>query len=315
MPLTKSSTFVAAALLALLVPAGVAAECAKRPRVQVHVEGSKPALAQRTLALVTAELTARRGACDDIEEREPARIVLRWLDDARVLIEADLRDIRAEREVNYAGIPADGVPAALAIATDELLRSLYEEEQTVAPGGDEPTELPSVREVEAAPAHAADRALHSFGLGVAFEAFFATRSLVGPEARLGLALAPRLSLDLHLGLLASVPPFEASPTERHHGLVQLGVHARHEITKPLSSLTLSAVAGADALLLLDASPIVARPALRLGVRASLPAGPRMRLDAGLDAMWLPFALDASPAESTVLSGFGIAPSVAWVVTF
>lgn len=314
MPLTKSFTFLAAAIV-LAFPARAAAECSRRPRVQVHVEGSKPALAQRTLALVTAELTARRGACENVEDEAPARIVLRWLDDAHVRIEAELRGIRAEREVNYAGIPADGVPAALAIATDELLRSLYEEEQSTAAGGDEPAELPAVLESEGGGVpHEAERPLRSFGLGVAFEAFPTTRSLAGPEARLSLPLQPRFSLDLHVGSFALVSPFEASARDRHHGLVQLGVHARHEIAKLTAALTVSGIAGVDALVLLDASP-VARPALRIGVRASLPAGPRMRFDAGLDAVWLPFALDVANAEKSVLSGVGIGPSVAWVATF
>ena len=317
MPLTKT-TFLAPTLVALLLGAPAhASECADRPRVQVHVEAARPALARRTLDLVTAELTARRGSCEGAaEDREPARIVLRWLDDSHVRIEVELRGVRAERDVNHAEIPTDGVPAALAIATDELLRSLYEEERTTTPPADEPESDAS--ELEAPPSgppDSSERASHSFGLGLAFEAFPATRSLVGPEARLGIALSPRLALDLHLGLFALVPPFEASARDHHHRLIQLGVHARHEIARPSPSLTLSAIAGADALVLLDASPVVARPALRVGLRASLPAGPRMRLDAGLDAMWLPFAVETSRVNEPVLSGFGLAPSVGWVATF
>src|SRR5690606_2227045 len=65
MPLTKYSV-LAAALVAIVLgsPAYAASGCAERPRVLVHVEGARPALAQRTLALVTAELTAHRARCE-----------------------------------------------------------------------------------------------------------------------------------------------------------------------------------------------------------------------------------------------------------
>lgn len=283
--------------------------------MQVHVEAPRPALARRTLALVTAELTAHRAPCESSsEDREPARILLRWLDDAHVRIEVELGGVRAERDVDHAGIPMDGVPAALAIATDELLRSLYEEEQEAVPREELPVEAAlAPEEASSNPVRFPEVAPRSLGLGVAFSVFPADRSLVGPEARFGLALQPQLSLEAHLGLFALVPPVEASPRNRFARLVQLGLQARHELARPAESLTLSAVAGGDALLLLDASPPVARPALRLGLRAAMPAGPRMRLDAGLDVLWLPFALETS--SEPVLGGFGLAPSVAWVGTF
>lgn len=318
MPLTKYS-ILAAALVAIVLgsPAYAASGCAERPRVLVHVEGARPALAQRTLALVTAELTAHRARCEgSSDEGEPARILLRWLDDALVRIQVELRGDRAERDVDHGEIPMDGVPAALAIATDELLRSLYEEKQAASPLPEEPAEAPFELEVVRADPHRpSETGSHSFGLGFALETFPAHRSLLGPEARFGLALKPRLSFEAHLGLFALVPPFEASPTDRHHRLYRLGLRARHELMRPVESLTLSAVAGADAFLLLDASPAVLRPALRLGVRASLPAGPRMRFDAGLDALFLPFSLDHPASTEPIVGGFGLAPSVAWVGTF
>lgn len=94
------ATLVAAVLLGSSRPLRAEAPCDERPRIQVQVEASsRPALARRTLDLVTAELTARRAPCEaSAENGEHAQIVIRWLDASRVRIEVEIKiSDRAER--------------------------------------------------------------------------------------------------------------------------------------------------------------------------------------------------------------------------
>lgn len=300
-------------LLGLAPPARAEAPCEDRPRVQVQVESAaRSALVRRTVDLVTAELTARSRPCESSADGERAKIVVRWLDASRVRIEVELhlsdRSQRAERDVDHARIPTDGIPAALAIAADELLRAVYE--QAGIEAIEEPPSTPArpeIEETEPAPSTLAPPRANLLGFAMAAEIFPVHRALLGPDAHLAIPLGSELTLDARLGLRAIAPPFEASPRARLSRLWLAGLDIRWEFARSRAGVEVAAAFGADALVAFD-DPLL-RPALRAGPRASWELGARIRLDAGLDVLWLPMAIELHRGASPIAAGIGIAPSL------
>lgn len=299
---------------------GAESACEHRPRVRVQVEAtSKSRLARRTLDLVTAELTARRSPCEaSADAREHAQIVVRWLDSSRVRIEVELRlpdrERRAERDVDHAKIPADGVPAALAIAADELLRAVYEEIESADPTRPKAPPPPAPPQPPLpAPAPTPPVPPHRLGFVLAAEAFPTERALLGPDAELGLALSPHLSLDFHLGLRALAPALEPTSGQPLSSLWIAGVNARHRLFEPLSTLRVDAIAGADALIAPGRSHRAVRPLLRAGLRASYSPAPRLYLQSGLDAALLPIGVGAE--GESFGPAWGASPRLGFLIDF
>lgn len=314
------ATLFVAAVLGVSGELRADAPCEERPRIQIQVEGSsRPALARRTLDLVTAELTARRAPCD-VSGEEPAQIVIRWLDESRVRIEVELkisdRAERAGRDVDHGRIPMDGIPAALAIAADELLRAIYEQK--------EPSSIEPVVSMEVAPERRNEpiaeppisRSRSSWlGFGLATEIFPGERAFIGPDARASFGLSPSFSVEAHAGLRALTEAVETSQRARLSRLWLLGLDARLRLAKPFASVEIAGLLGADALLFLEASPALVRPALRAGLRASWDASARLRLDAGFDALLLPMSMREASTAEPLASPFGMAPSIGMLVSF
>ncbi len=192
---------VSAALVSLDAHADAA--CTS-PWVLVSVAGIPPQRALDFTQLLRAELASRHiSVCESGVGAPIASIVLSANEDGANL-DVEVHDAltrkRVRRDVPLASLPADGVPLALALSADELLRASWAElamTDAPAPALPIPVEVTRVN-AESLVAQPTPRRA-SFALAGALEHYSTGTTLFGADVVAGVRVLPRLRLSLRFG--------------------------------------------------------------------------------------------------------------------
>ncbi|CAN5741175.1 hypothetical protein BH09MYX1_BH09MYX1_31810 [soil metagenome] len=217
------------------------APCIPRGALRVDVEPAPndKALSRRTLEQIFSELAENASACEGASDEAPSpSIFVEWLPPhrarVRVVLQTKRKDYEIQRNLELDGVPADGVPLAVAIAADELVVALFDRAASEAiepPRSPVKVVPPPVAPRPVIPEPALPRLL--FGLRLGFEQLTSGLGMSGPDARIAFVVTRHAEVVLHGGLrlpwLIDDPGRTPSSASRFGTEVRLGTDVRGDL--------------------------------------------------------------------------------------
>jgi hypothetical protein len=205
--LARGGIFIAIVSLANLARADEP-PCVPRGAVRIDVQPDPhdPSLGRRTMEQIFSELAENAAACAGTDDAPSPSIVVEWLPAhrarIRVVLQTKRKDWEIQRNLELEGVPADGIPLAVAIAADELVITLFDrtasEPVEPPPPPTAPPAAPAKVEVAAPPA----LPRVEFGLRLGVEQLTSGLGMAGPDATIKFFVTAHAEVVLRAGLRA-----------------------------------------------------------------------------------------------------------------
>ena len=270
-------------------PAAPASRCVPPESVTVQVAPFADKRVAERVAREIASVLETMPSAPCWRAHDPPRgptihIEVRWPDAARarvVIVATTSRRVHyGIRELDLQKLPRDGIPLAVAVATDELLATIGEQLGQDLPPSPAPSVSPSVEAPRSTPASAPSPQRFAFGPAAALDFVGPRLTLVGPDAQLLVPLTSSFALALRFGTRAALEPKRDASLRTSGGWLAGGT-LRIGPSGPRAGFAVSA--GVDAMTLKSIGPnesfVDTLAVGRVGLTAFTAITPSLRLTA------------------------------------